>query len=96
MVMVKVITVTPDQLSEIVREEVQAAVCDAMQERSLPILLTLKEAADILGVSHTTMYRVSKVHDFPVTHDFGHVKVVTDQMLEWIKDSSNHRKVYEI
>lgn len=93
--MSQVTLVNAADLQEVIREEVRAAMKEAMKERQLPILLSLKEAAELLGVSQTTMYRASKIQGFPVTYDFGHAKVVTDQMLEWIKKRSNYELIYE-
>lgn len=86
--------VNANELQEVIRQEVRSAVAEALSEKTLPILLSIQAAADLLGVSHTTMYRVTKIHGFPVTHDFGHAKIVTDQMLEWIKSRSNYDLVY--
>lgn len=84
-----------DDLAELISQEVKKAVAEAMTERQLPYLMTLKETADFLGVSYPTVHRASKIKGFPVTYDFGHTKVVTDQLLEWIKNRSNYALVYE-
>ncbi len=83
-----------NDLKGVIREEIRQAVSEALRDRQLPILLSLQEAADLLGVSHTTVYRASKIQGFPVTHDFGHAKIVTDQLLQWIKSRSNYDLVY--
>lgn len=83
-----------NDLKGVIREEIRQAVSEAFRDRQLPILLSLQEAADLLGVSHTTVYRASKIQGFPVTHDFGHAKIVTDQLLQWIKSRSNYDLVY--
>ncbi|BAQ11354.1 excision promoter [Bacillus sp. OxB-1] len=83
-----------NDLKEVIRAEVRQAVGEALRDRQLPVLLSLQEAAELLGVSQTTMYRAAKIQGFPVTHDFGHAKVVTDQLLEWIKKRSNYDLVY--
>lgn len=82
-------------LAELISREVKKAVAEAMTERQLPYLMTIQETADFLGVSYPTVYRASKIKGFPVTHDFGHTKVVTDQLLEWIKNRSNYALVYD-
>lgn len=92
--MSEVTLVNAKDLQEVIRDEVRAAVGEALRERQLPILLSLQDMADLLGVSYTTAYRASKIQGFPVTHDFGHAKVVTDQLLEWIKKRSNYDLVY--
>lgn len=79
---------------EALREDLRQIVREAMQERQLPILLTPKRAAEELGVSETTIYRAMKIKGFPVNHDFGHAKIVTDQLLDWIKSRSNYDLVY--
>ena len=92
--MPKIILVSIEELQEIIREEVKLAVGEALRERQLPILLSMQETAELLGVSYPTVYRASKIQGFPVTTDFGHAKVVTDQLLEWIKSRSNYDLVY--
>jgi len=92
--MSEITLVNAKDLQEVIREEVRQAVGEALRDRQLPILLSLQDAADLLGVSHTTVYRASKIQGFPVTHDFGHAKVVTDQLLDWIKSRSNYDLVY--
>ena len=92
--MSEVIVTTATQLNELISVAVNRAVGEALRERQLPILLSLQEAADLLGVSYTTVHRAAKIQGFPVTHDFGHTKIVTDQLLEWIKKRSNYELVY--
>ncbi len=92
--MSEITLVNASDLKEVISDAVRKAVGEAMQERQLPILLSLQEAAELLGVSYATVYRASKIQGFPVTHDFGHAKVVTDQLLEWIKSRSNYDLVY--
>lgn len=92
--MSEITLVNAQDLKEVISEEVRRAVGEALRERQLPILLSLQEAAELLGVSYTTVYRASKIQGFPVTHDFGHAKIVTDQLLEWIKSRSNYDLVY--
>lgn len=92
--MSEVIVTNATELNELINAAVNRAVGEALRERQLPILLSLQEAADLLSVSYTTMYRASKIQGFPVTHDFGHTKIVTDQLLEWIKKRSNYELVY--
>jgi predicted DNA-binding transcriptional regulator AlpA len=86
--------VNAKDLQEVINEAVKQAVGEALRERQLPIIMTPKRAAEELGVSETTIYRTMKIQGFPVTHDFGHAKIVTDQLLEWIKSRSNYDLVY--
>ena len=92
--MSEVIVTTATELEKFISTAVKKEVGEALRERQLPILLSLQDAADLLGVSHTTVYRASKIQGFPVTHDFGHAKIVTDQLLQWIKSRSNYDLVY--
>lgn len=86
--------VNAEDLKDIISEVVRNAVAEALREKQLPILLSIPEAANLLGVSDTTMYRATKIQGFPSTTDFGHTKIVTEQMLEWIKSRSNYDLVY--
>lgn len=92
--MSEITLVNAQDLKEVINETVRQAVGEALRERQLPILLSLQDAADLLGVSYTTVYRASKIQGFPVNHDFGHAKIVTDQLLQWIKSRSNYDLVY--
>lgn len=92
--MSEIIVTTAAELEKFISTAVKKEVGEALRERQLPILLSLQDAADLLGVSHTTVYRASKIQGFPVTHDFGHAKIVTDQLLQWIKSRSNYDLVY--
>lgn len=92
--MSEVIVTTSTELEKFLDAAVDRAVGKVMQKRQLPILLSIQEAADLLGVSYTTVYRASKIKGFPVTHDFGHAKIVTDLLLQWIKSRSNYDLVY--
>ena len=92
--MSEITLVNAKDLQEVINEAVKQAVGEALRERQLPILLSLQDAADLLSVSYTTIYRASKIQGFPVTHDFGHAKIVTDQLLQWIKSRSNYDLVY--
>lgn len=92
--MSEITLVNAKDLQEVINEAVKQAVGEALRERQLPILLSLQDAADLLKVSYTTIYRASKIQGFPVTHDFGHAKIVTDQLLQWIKSRSNYDLVY--
>lgn len=92
--MSEITLVNAKDLQEVINEAVKQAVGEVMRERQLPILLSLQDAADLLGVSYTTVYRTTKIQGFPVTHDFGHAKIVTDQLLQWIKSRSNYDLVY--
>lgn len=65
------------------------------KERQQPILLSIQEAADLLSISYATMYRATKIQGFPVVGNLGHIKIVTDQLLEWINHTTYYiSKVY--
>lgn len=92
--MSEVIVTNATELEKLIDSAVNRAVGKVIQKRQLPILLSLQDAADLLGVSYTTVYRATKIQGFPVNHDFGHAKIVTDQLLDWIKKRSNYDLVY--
>lgn len=80
------INVNEEKLRELIKEVVQEAIQEALSEKPLPYLMSIPEAAEFLGVSYPTMYRTSKIKGFPVTHDFGHAKVITSELIEWMKN----------
>lgn len=88
--MTEIIVTTAALMSFSNSAAVDRAVSEAMQKRQLPIILSIQAAADLLGVSYMTIYRATKIKGFPVTIDFGHTKIITDLLLDWIKSRSNY------
>lgn len=93
--MSEVIVTTAEQLNELVSAAVKQAVGEALRERQLPIIMTPERAAEELDVSVSTMYRAMKIHGFPITRDFGHTKIVSDDLLQWIKSRGNYDLIYK-
>lgn len=50
----------------------------------LPPVLSRKEFMDFVGVSETKCAELFKRKDFPVNREFGHPKVPTQLLMEWI------------
>ena len=89
------VTFDVESLRKVIRQEVRLAVKEALRERQLPILLSVAEAAELLGISTPKMHQVVKIDGFPVTYDFGHAKIPSDLLLKWIKRRTNKGTVYD-
>lgn len=48
-----------------------------------PIWLTIDEAAALLNVSHSTIYRLSKLPGFPISRSPRMTRIHRQQLLEW-------------
>lgn len=60
----------------------------------LPIMMSVQQAADVLGVSDTTMYRIIRTDkDFPCFKLTRRVVVPKDQFRIWINNHVNGVKI---
>lgn len=78
------ITMTAEDLRNIIREEVDAATKHLKPRKELPHFLTRKEAKELLRINETKMSELMGRPDFPVCREFG-VKIYTDDLLKWVE-----------
>lgn len=50
-----------------------------------PLAVTMTQAAQLLGVSRPTVYRLAKMPGFPVVHLGGCTRVLVDDLREWTR-----------
>ena len=50
-----------------------------------PVAVNMTQAAQLLGVSRPTVYRLAKVPGFPVVHLGGCTRVLVDDLREWAR-----------
>lgn len=81
------ITMTAEDLRNIIREEVDAAVQHLKPQEELPHFLTREEAKKLLRISETKMCELMGRTDFPVCREFG-VKIYTGNLLKWVEDNT--------
>ena len=77
-----------NELRGIIREEVERAVREAVQVNDLPPLLSSVQLMEVLGIGRTKASELMNREGFPVIRDFGHPKVPTDLLFEWIRQNA--------
>ena len=50
-----------------------------------PVAVNMTQAAQLLGVSRPTVYRLAKMPGFPVVHLGGCTRVLVDDLREWAR-----------
>lgn len=81
-----IIVTTPEQLREIVREEVKAAIAEAGRGNESEVLDT-EGAARLLGVNPQTVPRLVKMKGLPSLRRIGtHYRFRRADLLAWMRD----------
>lgn len=88
-----------EALREVIREEIQLAVREAVKGQELPPLLTRKEMMELLHISHSKAAELLARADFPVMREAG-LLIPTDKLFQWIdrhtrwvEENTNYFKV---
>ena len=55
---------------------------------SNPLAVTMTQAAQLLGVSRPTLYRLAKMPGFPIIHLGGCTRILVDDLLEWARQQA--------
>lgn len=53
-----------------------------------PVAVNMTQAAQLLGVSRPTVYRLAKVPGFPVVHLGGCTRVLVDDLRAWARQQA--------
>lgn len=53
-----------------------------------PVAVNMTQAAQMLGVSRPTVYRLAKLPGFPVVHLGGCTRVLVDDLREWARQQA--------
>ena len=53
-----------------------------------PVAVNITQAAQMLGVSRPTVYRLAKLPGFPVVHLGGCTRVLVDDLREWARQQA--------
>ena len=73
-----------DQLQTIINNAIDKAIERHALKDSLPPLLSKSQLQDLLGIGSTKASELLNREDFPVIREFGHPKVPTHLLIEWI------------
>lgn len=90
------VDIDPELLQKVINEAVDKAIERHALKDSLPPLLTRNQLMDLLGIKSTKIAELFNRPDFPVIREFGHPRVPTKQLFEWIEHNTqwvnNHSK----
>lgn len=73
-----------EELRDVIREEVRAAVRESMKMQQLPPFLTRVQMMDVLHIGATKAAELMARPDFPVCREAG-VLIPTKMLFEWIE-----------
>ena len=57
-----------------------------------PVAVNMTQAAQLLGVSRPTLYRLARTPGFPVVHLGGCTRVLVDDLRAWARQKENAGK----
>lgn len=57
-----------------------------------PVAVNMTQAAQLLGVSRPTLYRLARTPGFPVVHLGGCTRVLVDDLRAWARQQENAGK----
>ena len=57
----------------------------------LPLMLSVKELATVLGVSRTSAYELTKTKGFPILKIGSRVVIPKERLIEWIDKNTGSR-----
>ncbi|WP_411955116.1 DNA-binding protein [Alkalibacillus sp. S2W] len=82
------LSIDTNELEQSIEQIIESSVNKAIEKHALkeqlPPLLTRKEFMELVGISNTKCNELFHREDFPVIRDFGHPRVPTKELMEWI------------
>jgi|SRR5690625_4431157 len=82
-----------EEISSIVTELKEQLLPDLMREirllSELPPLLTRKQFMELTGIGESKCAELFNREDFPVTREFGHPRVPTKLLFDWIYENTD-------
>jgi len=78
-------------LEKAIQQAYEQGVNDARKKFELPPLLTRKEFMELTGIGSTKCNELFNRPDFPVIREFGHPRVPTRELFEWISENTQNR-----
>ncbi|MNI26126.1 hypothetical protein D3C73_798100 [compost metagenome] len=83
------VTLDIKSLEEAINSAVDAAIKKHAFASSLPPLLTRPQVMEIFGVKATKIAELFNRPDFPVLREFGHPRVPSHLMMQWIDENTD-------
>ena len=73
-----------EELKDMFRQAYEQGVRDARVKYELPLLMTRRQFMEFANISEAKCAQLFNRQDFPVNREFGHPRVPTQQLFDWI------------
>lgn len=83
------VTIDTEQLQELINDAVDQAIKRHDVQNTLPPLLTRREFMELMQIGESKCAELFHRQDFPVNREFGHPRVDTALLIDWIHRHSN-------
>lgn len=78
------LSINSTELEQMIQQAIDKAIEKHSIKETLPPLLTRKQFMELTGIGATKCHELFNRADFPVNREFGHPRVPTKELLEWI------------
>lgn len=76
------------RLKKLFQRAYEQGIEDARKKYELPPLLSRKQFMELVGIADTKCAELFNRQDFPVIREFGHPKVPTHLLFQWIEENT--------
>lgn len=77
------------KLEDMFRKAYEQGVEDARKKYDLPQLMTRKQFMEFANIGEAKCAELFNRHDFPLTREFGHPRVPTPLLFDWIAENTD-------
>ena len=74
-----------EELKDMFKQAYEQGINDARMKYELPLLLTRRQFMEFASISEAKCAQLFNRQDFPVNREFGHPRVPTQLLFEWIE-----------
>lgn len=78
-----------EELKDMFKQAYEQGISDARKKYELPLLLTRRQFMELANISEAKCARLFNRQDFPVNREFGHPRVPTKLLFDWIYVNTN-------
>lgn len=83
-----------EELKDMFRQAYEQGVSDARTKYGLPQLLTRRQFMEFANISEAKCAQLFNRQDFPVNREFGHPRVPTKLLFDWIENHTEWVQVH--
>lgn len=87
-----VLSFTDEEIKAIateVKNQLVPLLLKEFQQKQLPPLLTRKQFMELIGIGESKCAELFNRQDFPVIREFGHPRIPTELLFEWIHENTD-------